>query len=73
MYLEPTHVLLGVLNPFCAVKSEGDNFKTAIMKDTSAPVWNTKYLFYKKTTEGHKNYPITIQVRITNATVGVIV
>ncbi|KAF6037611.1 capn5 [Bugula neritina] len=49
-----------VLNPFCVVKCEGDSVKTKVIKDSSSPQWNDKFIFYKKANGERK--PITLQV-----------
>ncbi|XP_067939062.1 calpain-5-like [Watersipora subatra] len=59
----------GPLNPFCVVKCEGETQKTAVIKGAKSHVWNTKYIFYKATTAGHKKFPITLQV-MNSKTVG---
>ena len=51
-----------VVNPFCIVKCEGETLKTNIVRDSTTPMWNTKFIFYKK--ESTEKSPIVIQVFI---------
>ena len=53
----------GIVNPFCVVKCEGETLKTNIVRDSTTPMWNTKFIFYKK--ESTEKSPIVIQVFIS--------
>jgi len=60
------------LNPLCVVKCEGETLKTNVVRDSTTPKWNSKFILFKK--EKAEKGPITIQLmnshKLSNESMG---
>ncbi|XP_069692223.1 calpain-5-like isoform X2 [Periplaneta americana] len=48
----------GGCNPYCVISCEGKKSRTPIMRNTSNPLWNSSFVFYRSST----SKPVTIKV-----------